>query len=78
MPSGEIFDANGVSAVELKSKYEVSKLAKPNDENWVVAIRQALADDTKIDIGLVLVADHSYSESSIQMLCDMVTELCLS
>ena len=25
MPSGEIFDANGVSAVELKTKYEVSK-----------------------------------------------------
>ena len=25
MPSGEILDANGVSAVELKSRYEVSK-----------------------------------------------------
>jgi hypothetical protein len=25
MPSGEIFDANGVSAVELESKHEVYK-----------------------------------------------------
>jgi hypothetical protein len=25
MPSGEIFDADGVIAVELKSKYKVSK-----------------------------------------------------
>ena len=43
-----------------------------------VSIRQALADDTEIDIGVLLVADQSYSESSIQELSDTITELCLS
>jgi hypothetical protein len=32
----------------------------------VAAIRQALADDMNLDIGLVLVADQSYSEATIQ------------
>ena len=43
-----------------------------------VAIRQALIDDTNIDVGLVLVADQSYSESTIKELCDTLEELCLS
>lgn len=43
-----------------------------------VALRQALAEDTNIDIGLLLVADNSYSEAIIQELNDTITELCLS
>jgi hypothetical protein len=43
-----------------------------------VAIRQALADDKNIDIGLVLVADKGYLPSIIQELCNTLNELCLS
>jgi hypothetical protein len=44
----------------------------------VAAIRQACADDINLDIGVVLVSDQSYSEATIQLLCDALTDLCLS
>jgi hypothetical protein len=43
-----------------------------------VSIRQALADDHNLDIGLVLVADQTYSEERIQELSDTLKDLCLS
>jgi hypothetical protein len=43
-----------------------------------VSIRQALADDNNLDIGLVLVADQAYTEERIQELSETLTDLCLS
>jgi hypothetical protein len=43
-----------------------------------VSIRQALADDNNLDIGLVLITDQSYTEERIQELSETLTDLCLS
>jgi hypothetical protein len=43
-----------------------------------VSIRQALADDNNLDIGLVLVADQAYTEERIQELSETLTDLSLS